>query len=188
MSLVTVIAIALGLAMDAFAVSIARGVAMSQLRLRQAFGIALSFGLFQAGMPVIGWLSGKSVLRFMGGLDHWLAFALLVIIGSKMIYEGVRDEESNGRDEGLGLWLLVTLSVTTSIDALVVGFSFALLSVPILAPAVIIGMVTFILSLAGVFIGNRAGHIFRKKAGILGGIILVAIGVKILIEHLVARA
>jgi len=182
-----VIAIAFGLAMDAFAVSIASGVAMRDLKVRQAFRIAFFFGLFQAVMPAVGWLSGRSIVDFVSSFDHWVAFALLSIVGLKMIYEAMRIGKSEKANLNLGTATLLLLSVATSIDALIVGFGFAFLGVPILTPIIIIGSVTFAMSLLGVLIGDRVGHFFEKRIEVLGGLILIVMGLKILIEHLVVK-
>jgi putative Mn2+ efflux pump MntP len=187
MGFLTVISIAFGLAMDAFAVAIASGVTMRELRIKHAFRIAFSFGLFQALMPFIGWLTGRGVREFVAGIDHWIAFALLSIVGVRMIYEAARIESPRSTEGILGLHLLLVLSVATSIDALVVGFGFAFLGVSILLPVLVIGIVTFVLSLGGAIVGSRIGHFFERKIEILGGLILIAMGLKILIEHLIVN-
>lgn len=184
MDILTVIFIAVGLAMDAFAVSIASGITMEKLRIRYALRIAFFFGVFQAIMPIIGFTAGLSIREFISQFDHWIAFGLLVFIGSKMIYESLLldgDEQKMDPDD---FGLLLVLSIATSIDALAVGISLSLLNVDIFLPAFIIGIVTFILSYLGVFIGRRVGHLFEKKIEVLGGLVLIGIGLKILIEHL----
>ena len=184
MDIVSIIFIAFGLAMDAFAVAVASGAAMRELRVKHAFRIASSFGVFQAIMPVVGWLSGLAVRGFIAGIDHWIAFSLLSLIGVKMIYESTKMKPDDSKRKILSIYVLLTLSVATSIDALAIGFGFALLDVSIIAPVLIIGMVTFLLSFAGVYLGRRLGHIFENKIEIVGGLILIGIGIKILIEHL----
>jgi len=185
--MITIILIAFGLAMDAFAISITSGLAIKQLRLEHAFKIAIFFGLFQAFMPLIGWLAGLSLKNFIYGIDHWVAFGLLSAIGFKMVYESFRTESSKKKINPLNLTVLLILSIATSIDALAVGVSFAFLKVPIITPIAVIGLITFLLSLAGVFIGNRFGHFFESKAEIVGGLVLIGIGLKILLEHLVGK-
>lgn len=184
MDLTVVLLIAVGLAMDAFAVSIASGIGMKNLGVRHALLIALFFGGFQALMPVLGWAGGRTVAESIAAFDHWLAFGLLSAIGIKMIYEAFRFDEAERGPKRLSLRFLLVLSVATSIDALAVGLSFAFLDVGIATPAIIIGIVTFIMSFAGVYLGKRVGHLFEGKIEIIGGLILIGIGTKILIEHL----
>ncbi len=184
MSWPTIFLIALALAMDAFAVSITSGVTIKQLRIKHAFTIAAWFGMFQAIMPLLGWLGGVKLSRFITGFDHWIAFALLFFIGSKMIYESYKIEKIETRTNPLDIYVLFILSLATSIDALATGISFAFLNVSIIAPVLTIGIVTFLLSFLGVWIGKKAGHFFEKKMEIAGGLILIAIGLKILISHL----
>ncbi|OGL40109.1 MAG: hypothetical protein A3C43_00635 [Candidatus Schekmanbacteria bacterium RIFCSPHIGHO2_02_FULL_38_11] len=184
MSLITVLFIAIGLSMDAFAVSVTSGFAIKNLKANNAFKIAFFFGAFQAMMPVVGWLAGAGVRDSISSFDHWIAFGLLSIIGCKMIFESTKMKEDKGTNNPLNLYTLLILSVATSIDALAVGLSLAFLKVYIVTPAAIIGAVTFLLSFIGVFVGNRVGHFFENKIEILGGLILIAIGVKILAEHL----
>jgi putative Mn2+ efflux pump MntP len=178
----TVILIAIGLAMDAFAVSIAKGISVGKNRLRSAILLASLFGGFQALMPVIGWLAGLGLEDIITGVDHWIAFGLLGFIGAKMIYDTTKSED--GREEDVTLLVGLTLAVATSIDALMVGLSFAFLDTPILIPILIIGMVTFALSFVGVMFGSKMGSIFGKNIKILGGLILILIGVRILIDHI----
>lgn len=179
--------IAVGLSMDAFAVSICKGLKMQRFNLRHAGAIALAFGGFQALMPVIGWLLGKQFESYITGIDHWIAFGLLAVIGGKMAVESFKkDEEDDDSEEKekLDVKELLVLAVATSIDALAVGITFAFLQVSI-APAVsLIGVTTFVLSAGGVFIGHKFGAKFKSKAELAGGIILILIGLKILLEHL----
>ncbi len=182
--LLTILLIAFGLAMDAFAVSITCGLTMQELRVRHALRIALFFGVFQALMPIAGFLAGLSIRETLAAFDHWIAFVLLSLIGFKMIYEARHmdaDEREMNPDDIL---LILTLALATSIDALAVGVSLSCLNISIYYPALIIGAVTFTLSLVGVFIGERVGHLFERKIEILGGLILIGIGLKILWEHL----
>lgn len=178
--------IAVGLSMDAFAVSICKGLKMQRFNVRHAGVIALAFGGFQALMPVIGWFLGKQFESYITGIDHWIAFALLAVIGGKMAVESFKKEEedSSKENEKLDVKELLVLAVATSIDALAVGITFAFLQVSI-APAVsLIGVITFVLSALGVFIGHKFGAKFKSKAELAGGIILILIGLKILLEHL----
>ena len=184
MDAITIIAIAFGLAMDAFAVSITSGITIKNLKVNNALKIALFFGLFQAIMPLVGWLAGLSLRGFIAEIDHWIAFGLLCIIGFKMIYESSKMEANNKKIDPLNVYVLLMLSIATSIDALAVGLSLSFLNVSIALPAIIIGVVTFLLSIFGVYFGNRFGHYFERKIEIIGGLILIGIGVKILIDHL----
>lgn len=184
LNLLTIVFIAVGLAMDAFAVSVASGLAVTKLRARHALKIALFFGLFQALMPVLGWVLGLGFRHHIEAFDHWLAFGLLAAIGGKMIYESFRLEAAENPRDLMSVRMLLVLSVATSIDALAVGLTLTFIKVPIVTPAVIIGIVTFALSYAGVFLGKKVGHFFEKKVEALGGLILIAIGIKILVEHL----
>jgi len=184
MDIVTILFIAFGLAMDAFAVSIANGITAKHQRMNNALKLGLSFGSFQAFMPLMGWLAGLSLRDFISGVDHWIAFGLLSLIGSKMIYESRKIESGEKEPHRLTVLVLFMLSVATSIDALAVGVSFAFLRVSIATPVIVIGVVTFLLSFLGVFIGSKVGHFFESKIEVVGGLILIAIGVKILVEHL----
>lgn len=179
----TILFIALGLAMDAFAVSITSGFTVRQLKIHYALKIALFFGLFQAIMPVMGWAAGFGLRDFISSVDHWIAFVLLTAIGIKMIYESRAIKKEEKEVVILSIYALLLLSIATSIDAFAVGFSLSALNVSIINPALIIGIITFMLSFAGVFIGNRFGHLFESKIEIVGGVILIGIGIKILLEH-----
>lgn len=185
MDAMTIIAIAFGLAMDAFAVSITSGITIKRLKINNALKIALFFGLFQAIMPLVGWLAGLSLRGFIAEIDHWIAFGLLSFIGCKMIYESITVQSSEKQINPLNIYVLLMLSVATSIDALAVGVSFAFLKISIVTPVMVIGTITFVLSFFGVFVGNRIGHFFENKIEIAGGLILIGIGVKILLEHLI---
>lgn len=180
--------IAVGLSMDAFAVSLCKGLCMKKLQWSHALIIALFFGAFQAAMPLIGWLLGTQFERYITPVDHWIAFALLGYIGGKMLWDAFHEKESADEscdiEPKLDMKELLTLSVATSIDALAVGITFAFLQMDILPAVCLIGVITFALSLVGVVIGNRFGARFQKKAEITGGVVLIAIGLKILLEHL----
>ena len=170
--------------MDAFAVSITSGFTAKQLRLPYALKIAFFFGLFQAIMPLIGWSLGYGIRDYLSEIDHWIAFIILSFIGGKMIYEAkiIKKEEKDILI--LTTYALLILSIATSIDALAVGLSLSAINISILTPALIIGIVTFIFCIIGVFIGNRFGHLFESEIETIGGLILIGIGIKILIEHI----
>ena len=185
MDLITITVIAFGLAMDAFAVSITSGITIKHLRINNALRIAIFFGLFQAFMPGIGWLAGFSLRDFISGIDHWIAFGLLSMIGCKMIFESTKMGSSEKEIDPLNIYVLLILSIATSIDAFAVGLSLSFLKISIVTTAIIIGIVTFMVSFLGVFVGNRFGHFFENKIEVIGGLILIGIGIKILIEHLV---
>lgn len=175
-----------GLAMDAFAVAICKGACIKRGAVHINLGIAASFGVFQAVMPLVGWMLGKQFSDYISVIDHWIAFLLLLFIGGKMIVDVIRDGKCV-RDEAyqtLSFSELMLLSVATSIDALVVGIALALLRVNILIAAVFIGCITFVLSFAGTYIGCYFGTKFESKAQLVGGVVLVLIGVRILFDHL----
>ncbi len=184
MNLPTMFLIALGLSMDSFAVSVANGFSIENCRMRHALQIALFFGAFQALMPVAGWAAGQGVRGLIMDYQHWVAFGLLTFIGGKMIWESRVIDQVERSCRTLGLGTLVGLSIATSIDALAVGVTFSLLGVELLVPVLIIGLVTFAVSYAGVFIGRRFGGIFGRKLEVAGGLILIGIGVKILLGRL----
>lgn len=182
-TLIEIILISIGLAMDAFAVSITSGTIMKKMHLRHMFRIALFFGAFQAIMPILGWLGGTFFADAIKEFDHWIAFILLALIGGKMIKEAF-EEGDDERFDPLNVYVLFTLAIATSIDALAVGITFSVLSVSIWSAAAIIGLITFGISLIGVMLGKRLGDTFGSKMEIVGGFILICIGIKILIEHL----
>lgn len=186
MNLFLVIPVALALAMDAFAVSIALSVAPGGLKKSQSLRIAFFFGFFQFLMPLIGWLAGQSFFDYMRDKDHWVAFGLLLIIGGKMVADSFRFRESEKKTSGdpkRGATLLL-LAVATSIDAFAVGLSFAAIEQDILFPSVIIGIVAFAMTFLGTKLGPAIGKIAGKRAELMGGLILIFIGIKILAEHL----
>lgn len=184
MDVITILIIAIGLAMDAFAVSIVSGLTLAHIRVRNALTVALFFGSFQALMPLIGWLSGNTLKGYISGFDHWVAFGLLCAIGCKMIYESFKLESDKENVDPQKIGALFVLAIATSIDALAVGISLSFLDVAIIIPALIIGLVTFLLSFGGVYVGNKFGHFFERKMELVGGLVLIGIGIKILIEHL----
>ena len=188
MGIIELLLISVGLAMDAFAVSVCKGLNMSKINYKNAGIIALFFGAFQGFMPLIGYFLGTRFQRYTQSIDHWIAFGLLVFIGGQMIFEVFKGEEEAWDEDGdkLQLKQLVILAIATSIDALAVGITFALLDggVGIITSVLMIGIVTFIISFMGVIIGNRFGNKYESKAQLAGGIILVLIGLKILLEHM----
>jgi putative Mn2+ efflux pump MntP len=184
MDFLTVLLIAVGLAMDAFAVSLGIGTSERSTSPRARFRLSFHFGLFQCFMPIIGWVAGSTVSRWIAPIDHWIAFGLLAYVGINMIRSGFNPEaESYTRDPSRGRTLIV-LAVATSIDALAVGLSLAMLDVEIITPSIIIGLVTYSLSMVGLFAGNKLGEKFGKRMEILGGIILIGIGIRVVITHL----
>ena len=182
MGIISILLIAVGLAMDSLAVSISGGIVMRPFCIRQSLRLALTMGIFQGGMTLLGWLMGVSFSSYITAFDHWIAFILLGFLGGKMIYESFGEEETT--ISSFSTKTLLTLGVATSIDALAVGVSMAFLKTSIYFPAFIIGFVTFALSLIRVISGYRFGKIKGINVELFGGIILIAIGVKILIEHL----
>ena len=183
MSLFSLFLIAVGLSMDAFAVSICKGLAMKKLSLQKACIVGLWFGSFQALMPGIGYLLGSQFEKYITAIDHWIAFVLLLLVGASMIREALSKEEETA-DDSLDVKTMFLLAVATSIDALAVGVTFAFLQVAILPAVSFIGITTFVLSCIGVKVGHVFGTKYKSKAELAGGIILILIGVKILLEHL----
>ena len=185
LDLVTILGIAIAVSMDALVVSITNGFMMREFKVQHALRIAFFFGLFQALMPLIGWLAGISLASYIRTFDHWIAFGLLLVIGIKMLWECRKmDSDSSSRD-CLHFPTLLLLSVATSIDALAVGISFALLDTAIFYPIAVIGAITFIICFIGVAVGSRITGFHGGKLEAAGGIILIIIGIKILLEHLI---
>lgn len=184
MNFIELFLLAIGLSMDAFAVSICEGLSMKKLNLKRAGILALFFGGFQAGMPLLGYLLGKNFQQYITSIDHWVAFVLLAIIGGNMIKEALDKDEEKKENKKFCLKYVTVLAVATSIDALAVGITFAFLQVQIISAVCLIGITTFAFSFIGVKIGNVFGAKYKSKAELLGGIILIIIGLKILIEHL----
>lgn len=183
MSIIEIILLSIGLAMDAFAVAICKGLSMKKMNWKNAIIIAFYFGVFQALMPVFGYFLGTTFENLVTSIDHWLAFILLVAIGGNMIKEVFSNDEE-GKDDKVDFKTMIVLAVATSIDALAIGITFAFLNVNLLLSVSCIGIITFVISLIGVKIGNRFGDKFQNKAELLGGIILIVLGLKILLEHL----
>ncbi len=183
MEIYEILLIGIGLAMDAFAVSICKGLSMKKMNWKNAVIIALYFGVFQALMPLIGYFLGMTFESIVTTFDHWVAFALLTLIGGGMIKESFDDEDDKKNDK-VDFKTMVVLAIATSIDALAIGITFAFFDVNIVLAVSIIGIITFIISVLGVKIGNRFGDKYQNKAQLMGGIILVLLGFKILLEHL----
>ncbi len=185
MGWLSLFALACALAMDAFAVAIVNGLTLRPLTGRHVFRLAFHFGLFQALMPVVGWLAGSAVHRYISAIDHWVAFMLLAFVGGKMLWGAVRDghESTPFENDPTSGWSLVVLSVATSIDALAVGLSLAMIGSAIIVPAVVIGVVASAFTVVGMLLGRRIGSLWGKRVEMLGGLILVGIGLKIVVEH-----
>ena len=185
MDFITLLFIAIGLAMDAFSVAITDGITIKKIKIENALKIGLFFGVFQFGMLFLGNLLGSAFSRYIVAVDHWIAFVLLMFIGGKMFVESIKGGEEEKSDENpLGFKTLTVLAIATSIDALAVGVSLATMTNNIIFSASVVGIVAFIFSFAGVYIGNKCGDLFGRKAEIVGGVVLMGIGIKILIEHL----
>lgn len=185
MSLISIFCIGIGLAMDAFAVSLTVGMnTKKEDRIKMAVKAGLFFGGFQALMPFIGWALGISFTDYIQSIDHWVAFVLLAFIGGKMFLESFKKDEEDEDIKEYSNKKFIILAIATSIDALAVGVSFAFLSVNIISSIVIIGLTTLVLCIIAVYIGEVLGKLFKSKAEMLGGLILIIIGVKILIEHI----
>lgn len=184
MSLITIFIIAVGLGVDAFSVAIGIGATNDKKSWAPVLRLAAAFGLFQFFMPIAGWLAGLTVVNVIASFDHWIAFGLLALVGGKMIREGFEKESDEERDDQTRGWPLLVLSIATSIDALAVGFSFSVLKNPIVLPAIIIGIVCFLMTVTGMIFGKVLSRIFGKKVEIFGGLVLIAIGIKILVDHL----
>ena len=184
MELLSIVLIAISLAMDAFAVALTNGISVSKFQKKDAVRQGLFFGTFQFLMPIIGWVLGTSVKDYIESIDHWIAFGLLAVIGLNMIIESIKGESDN--EDVCGILTNTKLfwqAIATSIDALAVGISFALLNVNIIMASAIIGIVAFIFGVLGGFLGKNLGGIFKQKAEIIGGVVLIFIGFKILLEH-----
>lgn len=186
MSIIAIIILALGLSMDSFAVSLTSGVALSQFKISNVLRIAFYLALFQAVMPLIGWVLGVGFIEYISSIDHWVAFALLVMLGGKMIYETLfkKDEEEDKYFNPTKTFTLIQMGIATSIDALAVGISFAFLDINLHKATAIIFAVTFLMSILGCNIGKYFGTRWNKPSMIAGGIILISIGTKILLEHI----
>ena len=183
MSIIEILLIAIGLAMDAFAVSICKGLSMKKMSWKKALIVGSYFGIFQALMPIIGYFLGSTFEDLVTHIDHWIAFCLLVFIGVNMLKEAFAKDSENCNDD-VDFKTMFILAIATSIDALAVGITFAFLEVNIWISATMIGLVTFVTSIIGVKIGNKFGDKYERKAETVGGLILIFMGIKILLEHL----
>ena len=181
--MLAVVAIAVGLAMDTFAVSIVTGAAYKQLHIRHTLRMAGFFGGFQAFMPVVGYLAGLTVRQYVSNYDHWIAFGILAAVGLKMIYESFKIKEERRTPNPANLAVVFALAVATSIDALAVGITLSLITSAIALAVIIIGVVTFGLSFAGVYIGKKFGHFFEGGIEAIGGLVLIGLGIKIVLQH-----
>ncbi|MGL4670309.1 MAG: manganese efflux pump MntP family protein [Methanobacteriaceae archaeon] len=184
MDILSIIILSIALAMDAFSVSITKGFSLKKITILQAIYIGLFFGGFQAIMPVLGWIGGEQIADVVSSFAPIIAFILLVIIGLKMIYESLSSKDGEEVESKFSFKELTFLAIATSIDAFAVGITFSFLKIPILIPIIFIGVITFLFSELGVLIGNKVGHIFGDKFEIVGGIVLILIGFKILAESL----
>ncbi|MBN2321079.1 MAG: manganese efflux pump [Acidobacteria bacterium] len=188
MNWVNLLALAVALAMDAFAVAVVAGLTIKALTKRHVFRLSFHFGLFQGLMPAIGWAAGFAIHKYIAAFDHWIAFGLLAFIGVKMVWgalSGADETPDTSRDPTSG-WSLVILSIATSIDALAVGLSLGVIGSTILAPVLVIGIVAAAFTVAGMFLGRQIGLRWGKRVEVLGGIILLGIGIKIVLEHVTA--
>lgn len=184
MSVWELIVIAIGLSMDAFSVSVCKGLSVSKVEAKHVLTCGLFFGIFQAIMPTIGYFVGSAFSEYVEKLDHWIAFGLLLIIGLNMIKEATQQDEQEKCDADFSFKTMLLLAIATSIDALTIGISFAFLKVDLFASVTSIGLTTFAFSCIGVLLGHKIGEKFSNKAEILGGVVLIILGAKILIEHL----
>lgn len=184
MHLFTIIVVAIGLAIDAFVVSIVSSSAYKQMHIKHVLRMAIFFGGFQAFMPLIGFMAGLSVKGYIECCDHWIAFGLLSAVGGKMIYESFKIKSIEEKFDPSNIFVLFMLSVATSIDALAIGITLSLVTNSIITAVIIIGLVTFVLSYLGVCIGKKFGHFFENEIEAFGGLVLIGLGIKILIEHL----
>jgi len=186
MDLISIFLVALGLSVDSFAASVSSGLAINRIRFTQAVRIAFFLAVFQGGMPYIGWAIGNIFKNSIVEYDHWIAFILLAGLGGKMVYDCLTKEKEENHFNPLKLMVLISISIATSIDALIVGISFALIEINILVSAIIIAIITFLASMIGMLLGKKMGEHVSKKLDLLGGVVLIILGLKILIEHLLA--
>jgi len=186
MDLLTIILIAIGLSFDTFAVSISSGLILKKIDFFSATKIAVTLAVFQAAMPVVGWLAGSGIKNYAENFDHWIAFGILALLGAKMIYESFNTDPEDRSFNPLDIKVMIGMAIATSIDALIVGFSFALLNYRIFISVGIIGFVTYVVAMLGMLFGKKIGTKMGRRMEVLGGVMLILIGLKILIEHLSA--
>jgi manganese efflux pump family protein len=184
MDLFTIILIAIGLSFDTFAVSVSSGLVLNKIDFFNATKIAFTLAVFQAIMPVIGWLAGSGIKNYAENFDHWIAFGILAFLGGKMIYESFKNDPEDRSFNPLDIKVMIGMAIATSIDALIVGFSFALLNYKIVVSVGIIGFVTYVVAMLGMLFGKKIGAKMGRRMEVLGGVMLILIGLKILIEHL----
>ncbi|HJO93031.1 MAG TPA: manganese efflux pump MntP family protein [Victivallales bacterium] len=181
MNFFIVISISIGLAMDAFAVSMTNGATLKQLKFKKVLLIGFFFGFFQTLMTLLGWYAGASIKGYLMELDIWIAFVLLVFVGLKMIYDSFKKDNNSDKNSSLNIPTIMILAVATSLDALAVGLSLSFMKVEIIFPSIIIGLVTFIVSIAGVYIGKKIGDYLGNRVELFGGILLIIIGISVLL-------
>ena len=186
MSIFTFIIIGIGLSIDSFTACVSIGVCLGQIRIKDVLKIAFFMSFFQGLMPLFGWVAASSFESYIKDIDHWVAFILLSIIGSKMIYDSIFSKSEIKCLSPTKIWFLIGIALATSIDALIVGISFGVLQISIWTPIIIIAITTFIFSVVGVIVGKKIGNKFNSKITIIGGVILIGLGIKILLEHLFA--
>ncbi len=184
MSFWSLVLIAVALSLDAFAIAVASGMAIRNLKLHHALKIAFAFGLFQAIMPVIGGLTGIGLRQYINSYDHWVIFVILTLLGAKMIYESFKLKEIEEEKDPLNSSVLLILAIATSLDALAVGVTMGLGHMAIVLPSILIGVITFAISLAGVYIGRHSRHVNERVMEVIAGLALIGIGIKILLQHL----
>jgi putative Mn2+ efflux pump MntP len=182
----SVLLIALGLAMDAFAVALGVGTARKDIWFRPGFRLSFHFGLFQFLMPIIGWKIGETFVRFISTWDHWIAFGLLAYVGGKMVRESFEKGDRHNGSDPTRRWTLVMLAIATSIDALAVGLGLAMIRVQILYPSIVIGIVAAVMTALGLALGKRLGTRFGKRMELVGGLVLIGIGLRVLVQHMIA--
>lgn len=185
MDIVSLLLLAVGLSMDVLSVAAITGLGLGKMTQGQMSKLAFSFGVFHTFMPVIGWLAGATIVGLISGYDHWAAFALLVFVGGRMLFEGVRGEEVAEPEKILETGSLLFFSLAVSIDSIAVGLSFSLEKVQIMWPAVVIGITAFVFTYIGVYLGNKTGPWLGKYAQVIGGVILVGIGIRVLLSHII---
>lgn len=185
LNFLSIFLVALSLSADCFAIALCGAIAMRRVALAQVMRMSLSFGIFQTGMQLAGWFAGRTVVGLISGYDHWIAFGLLVFIGGRMVWDSLHDE--NGAKEGVDITKglpLIALSVATSIDSLAVGLSYAFISIGIALPSILAGVIAFVVTIAGFLLGKKVGELFGRRAETVGGLVLIGIGIRILVEHL----
>ena len=184
MDLITIVGLAIALAMDAFAVALGTALTLQSMTRRHLFRLSWHFGLFQALMPIIGWLAGRTIQKWIVSVDHWIAFGLLGFVGGRMLWEAFHPETKTQSGDPTRGWSLIVLSVATSIDALAVGLTLAMLDVSIWLPSLVIGLVAGVLTVVGMLLGRRLSGHWGSRVEIFGGLVLIGIGIRVLVEHL----